>query len=100
MIDLNILKIAGAFVAGLAGLIGILGETRTQDKKLTRSGKWLFTMAVVGVLLAVSTQIWEWMKSIEDDRAARQHNRELLERLDNEATLAASSLHEIRRAVT
>ena len=50
MIDLNILKIAGAFVAGVAGVIGILGQTRTQDNKLTRSGKWLFGMAIVGVL--------------------------------------------------
>jgi len=31
VIDLNILKIAGAFVAGVAGIIGILGQTRTQD---------------------------------------------------------------------
>jgi hypothetical protein len=50
-------------------------------------------MAIVGVVLAVGTQVWEWIKSIEDDRAARQHNKELLERLDKEA-------HEIKRAVT
>jgi len=93
MIDLNILKIAGAFVAGVAGIIGILGQTKTQDNKLTRSGKWLFGMAIVGVVLALGTQIWEWRKSVEEDRAARRHNQELLERLDREA-------HEIRRAVT
>lgn len=100
MIDLNILKIAGAFIAGLAGLIGILGQTRTQDNKLTRSGKWLFGMAIVGVMLAVSTQIWEWRKSIEDDRTARRKNQELLLKLDMEAQLAADSLHQVRRAVT
>jgi hypothetical protein len=56
MFDLNILKIAGAFLAGVAGIIGILGHTRTQDNKLTRSGKWLFGMAVVGVVIAMATQ--------------------------------------------
>jgi hypothetical protein len=96
----NILKIAGALVAGLAGLIGILGQTRTQDNKLTRSGKWLFGMAIVGVMLAMSTQIWEWRKSIEDDRTARRENRNLLLKLDRQAQLAANSLHEVRRAVT
>jgi hypothetical protein len=100
MIDLNILKIAGAFVAGLAGIIGILGQTRTQENKLTRSGRWLFGMAIVGVVLAVSTQLWEWRKSIEDDRTARRKNQELLLKLDMEAQLAANSLHEVRRAVT
>ena len=98
--DSNLLKIAGALVAGLAGVIGILGQTRTQDKKLTRSGKWLFGMAVVGVVLAVSTQIWEWRKSIESDRVARLKNRELLLKLDTEVQLAAKSLHEVKRAVT
>src|SRR5437870_3749565 len=93
MIDLNILKFTGAFVAGLAGIIGILGQTRTQDNKLTRSGKGLFGMASVGVVLALGTQMWEWRKSIEEDRAARQRSQDLLERLDREA-------HEIRRAVT
>ena len=91
--DPNILKIAGAFVAGLAGIIGILGQTRTHDNKLTRSGKWLFGMAIVGVVLALGTQIWEWRKSIEEDRAARQRSQALLEKLDREA-------HDIRRAVT
>ena len=67
MVDLNILKIAGAFVAGLAGIIGILGQTRTQDNKLTRSGKWLFGMAIVGVILAVGTQFFEWKKNVEGD---------------------------------
>src|SRR5947207_12572163 len=100
IIDLNVLKIAGAFVAGLAGIIGILGQTRTQDNKLTRSGKWLFGMAIVGVVLALSTQIWEWRKSIEDDRIARRKNQELLLKLDTQAQLAAKSLHEVRRAVT
>src|SRR5436309_12805792 len=93
MIDLNILKITGAFVAGLAGIIGILGQTRTQDNKLTRSGKWLFGMAIVGVMLALGTQIWERRESIEEDRAARQRNQKLLETLESES-------HEIRRAVT
>jgi hypothetical protein len=92
MNDLNILKIAGAFVAGVAGIIGILGQNRTQDNKLTRSGKWLFGMAIIGLVLALGTQIWEGRKFIEGDRAARQHNKELLERLDTEA-------HEIRRVV-
>ncbi len=100
MVDLNVLKIAGAFVAGLAGIIGILGQTRTQENKLTRSGKCLFGMAIVGVALAVSTQIWEWRKSIEDDRTAQRKNQELLLKLDKEAQLAATSLHEVRRAVT
>ena len=91
--DLNILKIAGAFVAGLAGIIGILGHTRTQDNKLTRSGKWLFGMAIVGLVLAMGTQSWEWRKRIEDDRAAQRRNGELLDRLDKET-------HQISRAVT
>ncbi len=86
MIDSNLLKIAGAFVAGLAGIIGILGQTRTQDNKLTRSGKWLFGMAILGVVLAVGTQIWEWRKTIESNRAAMQRNEQVLQ--------------EIRRAVT
>ena len=93
MIDSNLLKIAGAFVAGLAGIIGILGQTRTQDNKLTRSGKWLFGMAILGVVLAVGTQIWEWRKTIESNRAALQRNEQLLQKLDVEAK-------EIRRAVT
>jgi hypothetical protein len=92
-IDLNFLKIAGAFVAGLAGIIGILGQTRTPDNKLTRSGKWLFGMAIVGVVLAMSTQIWEWRKTIDEDRDARERNRTLLEQLKSEST-------NIRRAVT
>jgi hypothetical protein len=100
IIDLNVLKIAGAFVAGIAGIIGILGQTRTQDNKLTRSGKWLFGMAIVGVVLAMSTQIWEWRKSIEDDRIAQRKNQELLLKLDSEAQLAANSLHEIKRTLT
>src|SRR5262249_12641701 len=100
MIDLNVLKIAGAFVAGLAGIIGILGQTRTRDNKLTRSGKWLFGMAIVGVLLAMSTQVWEWRKSIEDDRIAQRKNQELLLKLDTYAHLASNSLHEIRRTLT
>ncbi|SRR6266498_2246705 len=100
MIDLNILKIAGAFVAGVAGIIGILGQTRTHDNKLTRSGKLLFGIAIVGVMLAVSTQIWEWRKSIENDQIARLKNQQLLLKLDNEAQVAADSLHEVRRAVT
>src|SRR6266853_1216836 len=100
MVDLNILKIAGAFVAGLAGIIGILGQTRTQDNKLTRSGKWLFGMAIVGVVLAVSTQIWEWRKAIEADQTAQQKNQELLLKLDTDVQLAADSLHEVKRAVT
>src|SRR6266513_1280146 len=86
----NILKIAGVFVAGVAGIIGILGETKTEDKKhLTRSGKWLCGMAIVGLGLAVGSQIWEWVKSLEDDRVARSRNEELLVRLDKEAKLAA-----------
>jgi hypothetical protein len=100
MIDSNILKIAGALIAGLAGIIGILWQTRTADNKLTRYGKWLFGMAIVGVVLAVSTQIWEWRKSIEADRASRQKNQELLLKLDTEVQLAAKSLHEVKRAVT
>src|SRR5437868_12914342 len=100
IVDPNVLKIAGAFVAGIAGIIGILGQTRTQDHKLTRSGKLLFGMAIVGVVLAMSTQIWEWRKSIESDRIARAKNQELLLKLDREAQLAAKSLHEVRRAVT
>lgn len=100
MIDLNILKIAGAFVAGVAGIIGILGQTRTQDNKLTRSGKWLFGMAIVGVLLAISTQIWERRKSIEAEQTAQQKNQELLLKLDTDVQLATNSLHEVRRAVT
>src|SRR5438067_2858884 len=100
IVDPNVLKIAGAFVAGIAGIIGILGQIKTQDHKLTRSGKWLFGMAIVGVLLAMSTQIWEWRKSIENDRTARAKNQELLLKLDREAQLAAKSLHEVRRAVT
>ena len=66
----------------------------------SRSGKCLLAMAIVGVLLAVSTQIWEWRKSIENDRTARAKNQELLLKLDREAQLAAKSLHEVRRAVT
>jgi hypothetical protein len=100
MIDLNVLKIAGALVAGLAGIIGILGQTRTADNKLTRSGKWLFGMAIVGVVLAMSTQIWEWRKAIEDDRIAQRKNQELLLKLDTEAQLAAKSLHEVKRTLT
>src|SRR5258707_1366105 len=93
MFDSNLLKIAAAFVAGIAGIIGILGHTKTQENKLTRSGKWLFGLAIVGLVIALSTQIWEWKKSIAADQAARQRNQALLERLDSEA-------HEIRRAVT
>jgi len=86
MIDLNVLKIVGAFIAGVAGIIGILGQTRTQDNKLTRSGKLLFGLAIVGVVLALGTQIWEWKKNVERDLEARQQ--------------AADWLHEIRRAVS
>ena len=52
MIDSNILKIAGALIAGIAGIIGILWQTRTADNKLTRYGKWLFGMAIVEVVIA------------------------------------------------
>src|SRR5262249_55483104 len=93
MIDLNILKIAGALVAGIAGIIGIMWQTRTPDNKLTQSGKWLFGMWIVGVVLAMSTQTWEWKNTIEEDRDARKRNRALLEELRTEA-------HDIRRAVT
>jgi hypothetical protein len=50
-------------------------------------------MAIVGGVLALGTQIWEWKSSIEQDRAARQQNKKLLEALGSDA-------HEIRRAVT
>ncbi len=35
-------------------------------------------MAIVGVVLAMGTQIWEWRKSIKEDLEARQRNQALL----------------------
>ena len=86
-LTLNILKLIGAGVTGAAALIGILSETKTADKKhLTRAGKVLLVIGIVGFGTALGAQIVEWIKGTYDAQEAQKRN--------------AAMLSEIRRAVS
>jgi hypothetical protein len=89
---LNILKFIGAALTGTAGIIGILTETKVADpatpdkKRLTKSGRILLGLGIVGFAIALTSQIVEWIKTGYDAQAAQLQN--------------AATLSEIRKAVT
>jgi hypothetical protein len=89
---LNILKFVGAALTGVAGVIGILTETKAADpltpdrKHLTRPGKILLSLGVAGLAIALVSQIVEWVKTGYDAEAAQIQN--------------SAVLSEIRKAVT
>ena len=81
---LNILKFIGAVLAGTAGVIGILTETKTADpsapdeKHLAKSGEILLGFGIAGLAIAPTSQIVEWVKSGCDAQAAQQQNAAML----------------------
>lgn len=89
---LNILKFLGAGLTGIAGVIGILTETKTSDpltperKHLTQPGKILLGLGIAGLAIALVSQIAEWVKTGYDAEAAHIQN--------------TAMLSEIRKAVT
>jgi hypothetical protein len=84
---LNILKLMGAGLTGTAGVIATLSETKTPDKKhLSRAGRALLSLGIVGFAITLSSQIVEWVKGSYDADEAQHQN--------------AITLSEIRRAVT
>jgi hypothetical protein len=86
-LTLNILKLIGAALTGIAGVIAIWSETRTPDKQhLTPGGKSLLSLAILGFGITLSSQVVEWVKGKYDAEEAQIRN--------------AETLSEIRRAVT
>ncbi len=84
---LNILKLIGAGLTGTAGVIATLSETKTPDKKhLSRAGRVLLSLGIVGFGITLSSQIVEWVKGSYDADEVQHQN--------------AITLSEIRRAVT
>jgi hypothetical protein len=84
---LNTFKTLGLIIGGIAGVLGTLHETKTEDKKhLTRHGHLLLRLGIFGFSLAVLAQLIEWKKSKLDAEATQNSN-----------TIA---LREIRRAAT
>jgi hypothetical protein len=81
---LNILKFIGAALAGTAGVIGILTETKTADpsapdeKHLAKSGEILLGFGIAGLAIALTSQIVEWVKTGCDAQAAQQQNAAML----------------------
>jgi hypothetical protein len=84
---LSVLKIIGLVLGALSGVIAALKDTKTPDKKhLTRAGKTLLVLGVLGFLMALGAQLKEW----QEKESAAQASREQTERL----------LIQIKRAVT
>lgn len=86
-VTLNILKLIGAVLAGTAGVVAALSETKTPDKKhLSRAGWILLSLGIFGFAITLCSQVVEWVKAAYDAEEAQRQN--------------AIVLSEIRRAVT
>jgi len=73
---LNLLKIFGIFIGGIATVLATVRETKTPDKKhLTQEGHWILALGLLGLLAAFGAQMAEWRSSSlkEMDDAARNH---------------------------
>jgi hypothetical protein len=84
---LNVLKLFGVTLSGVASVIAAITETKTLDKsRLTPAGRVLLSLGILGFAIAFCSQIIEWENSVNESKAAERRNRE--------------ALTEIRRAVT
>jgi hypothetical protein len=84
---LAVLKIVGVLITGASGVLALITETKTTDKRhLTKAGRLLLGLGVIGFIVAFGAQLTESYKAKADDDASKARTEKLLKEIARAVT--------------
>jgi hypothetical protein len=78
---LNLLKVVGLLIVSISSWVGTASVTRDSNKHLTRAGKWLLTLTVVGFGISVVSQLIDSYNDSASQLEVSRDNQTMLRQL-------------------